>query len=179
MRIVVPRRLFPKNGVEYFIRALPLVSREREVEAFLIGDGPERGRLEALAKELGVSDRVDFLGKRPHGEMPGLLSSADLAVIPSLMEATSVAALEAMACELPVLASNVGGLPEIVNEEVGGLFEAGNPESLARAVLDLLEGGALEGKGAMGRKRVVEEWSNNRLAERHLQVYSDLLGGRA
>ncbi len=178
-RIVVPRRLFPKNGVEYLIRALPLILQEVEVEAVFIGDGPERGRLEALAKQLGVSHRVDFLGKRPHAEMPGLLSSGDLAVIPSLMEATSVAALEAMACELPVVASDVGGLPEIVNGQVGGLFEAGNPEALARAVLGLLDEGDLAGKGASARERVIARWSNDRLAERHLEIYSDLLGGRA
>ena len=107
--------------------------------------------------------------------MPGLLSSGDLAVIPSLMEATSVAALEAMACELPVVASDVGGLPEIVNEEVGGLFEPGNPQALAGAVLQLLEEGNLREKGGVARKRVVERWSNDRLAERHLEIYSDLL----
>ena len=109
-RILVPRRLFPKNGVEFLIRALPLIREEIDAEAVLIGDGPERVRLEALARELGVGDEVEFLGKRPHAHMPGLLSSGDLAVIPSLMEATSVAALESMACELPVVASNVGGL---------------------------------------------------------------------
>ena len=177
-RIIVPRRLFPKNGVEYFIRAFPLILQEADAEAVLIGDGPERGRLEALAEELGVSHRLSFLGKRPHAEMPGLLSSGDLAVIPSLMEATSVAALEAMACELPVAASRVGGLPEIVNEEVGGLFEAGNPERLAALVIRLLKGGELRRLGALARKRVVAHWSNDRLADRHLEIYEDLLQTR-
>ena len=174
-RIVVPRRLFPKNGVEYFIRALPLILQSVDLEAVLIGDGPERGRLEALARELGVFHRVSFMGKVAHSEMPGLLSSGDLAVIPSLMEATSVAALEAMACELPVLASDVGGLPEIVSGDVGGLFEAGDPQALAGAVVQLLHEGKLPEKGALARKRVKERWSNDRLAERHVEIYSDLL----
>lgn len=177
-RIVVPRRLFEKNGVEFFVRALPLILEELDVEAVVIGDGPERGRLEALADELGVKERVDFLGKRRHEEMPGLLSSCDLAVIPSLMEATSVAALEAMACELPVVASNVGGLPEIVDGDVGSLSEPGKPKELARTVSDLLAGEDLEGKGKAARTRVKERWSNDRLVDRHLEVYSDLLGGR-
>ncbi len=177
-RIVVPRRLFPKNGVEYFIRAFPLILKAVEVDAILIGDGPERERLEALAGDLGVSHRVSFLGKRAHSEMPGLLSSGDLAVIPSLMEATSVAALEAMACQLPVVASNVGGLPEIVSEDVGGLFEAGNPEALAVAVVRFLEEGDLPRKGAMARERVMARWSNDRLVDRHLEIYSDLLHRR-
>src|SRR5688500_13934290 len=95
-RVIVPRRLFQKNGVEYFIRALPLLRREQPVEAVLVGDGPERERLERLTEELGVSDMVRFLGRKPNTEMPALLGSADVAVFPSLMEATSVAALEAM-----------------------------------------------------------------------------------
>jgi glycosyltransferase involved in cell wall biosynthesis len=174
-RIIVPRRLFPKNGVEYLVRAIPHILRDTPVQAVLVGDGPERGRLEALAAELGVKRQVSFLGKRPHAEMPGLLSSGAVAVIPSLMEATSVAALEAMACELPVVASRVGGLPEIVDEDVGRLFEPGDPEGLARAVVELLQGGDLASLGATARRRVVERWSNNRLADRHLEIYTELL----
>ena len=175
-RIIVPRRLFPKNGVEYLVRAMPSILRETPVHAVLIGDGPERGRLEALAAELGVEASLTFIGKRPHADMPGLLSSGTLAVIPSLMEATSVAALEAMACELPVAASRVGGLPEIVDEEVGRLFEPGDPEALARAVVELLGDGDLAALGARARERVVDRWSNDRLADRHLEIYRELLG---
>ncbi len=177
-RIVVPRRLFPKNGVEFFVRALPLIAREVEVEAVVVGDGPERGRLEGLARELGVADRVRFLGKRPNREMPGILSWGEVAVFPSLMEATSVAALEAMACEVPVAASRVGGLPEIVDGAVGTLFEPADPSSLARAVVALLRAEDLRERGARARARVVERWSNDRLAERHLEIYEDLVAGR-
>jgi glycosyltransferase involved in cell wall biosynthesis len=174
-RIIVPRRLFPKNGVEYFVRAFPLIREEvPEVTAVLVGDGPERDRLEALAGELGVADDLEFMGARPNEEMPGLLSSAELAVFPSLMEATSVAALECMACGVPVAASKVGGLPEIVDEEVGGLFEPADPADLARTVVDLLGSGDLPERGARGRARVVESWSNRRLALRHLEIYGAL-----
>ena len=177
-RIIVPRRLFPKNGVEFFVRALPMILREVEAEALFIGDGPERTKLEGLARELGVAGSVRFMGKQPHKEMPGLLSSGSLAVIPSLMEATSVAALEAMACGLPVAASDVGGLPEIVDDSVGGLFPPGDPEGLAATVVRLLKDQELEGKGARARERVVAEWSNLRLAQRHLEIYEGLLQGR-
>ncbi|MFQ5536588.1 MAG: glycosyltransferase family 4 protein [Gemmatimonadota bacterium] len=174
-RIIVPRRLFEKNGVEYFIRALPLIVREVPAEAVLVGDGPERERLERLAAELGVGDRVTFLGARPNTDMPGILSSGDLAVFPSLMEATSVAALECMACELPVAASRVGGLPEIVDDEVGGLFAPADPEDLARTVVALLKRPDLAGLGARARKRVTERWSNARLAARHVEIYEALV----
>jgi glycosyltransferase involved in cell wall biosynthesis len=174
-RLIVPRRLHEKNGVEFFVRAMPHLLAEREVEAVVIGDGPERGRLEGLVRELGVQEAVTFLGARPNEEMPALLSSGDLAVFPSLMEATSVAALEAMACELPVAASRVGGLPEIVDDQVGGLFEPGDPEDLARSVLRLLEGPDLPERGRRARERVVSQWSNARLAERHLEIYEEVL----
>ena len=177
-RLMVPRRLVPKNGVEYLVRAMPYIVGRVDAEAVLVGDGPERGRLEALARELGVAERVIFLGKRANADMPGLLSSGDLAVFPSLMEATSVAALEAMSCELPVAASRVGGLPEIVDAEVGGLFEPADPRSLADEVVRLLESGRLEALGRRARERVVERWSNDRLAERHLEIYRALIARR-
>ncbi len=175
-RVVVPRRLFQKNGVEYFVRALPLIAAEVDVEAVLVGDGPERPGLERLAGDLGVRDRIRFLGARPHTDMPALLSSAELAVFPSLMEATSVAALECMACEVPVAASNVGGLPEIVDDSVGGLFAPADPVSLARVVVALLSRPDLPGLGTHARARVEERWSNARLAARHLEIYSEVIG---
>lgn len=174
-RIVVPRRLFKKNGVKYFVRAFPAILEEAGAgEAVIVGDGPERERLENLARELGVADRVRFLGRRSHDEMPAVLSSADLAVFPSLMEATSVAALEAMACEVPVAASRVGGLPEIVDEEVGGLFEPADPTDLAVMVARLLTDPELATRGRAARERVVAKWSVARLVERHLEIYREL-----
>lgn len=180
-RLVVPRRLFQKNGVEYFVRAVPLLVNRYglDVEAVLVGDGPERARLEALASELGCASRILFFGARPHDDMPGILASSELAVFPSLMEATSVAALECMACGLPVAASRVGGLPEIVDETVGGIFEPADPEDLARAVSVLLGRGDLAALGAHARERVVERWSNARLVDRHLEIYESLVHRRS
>ncbi|HEX2167180.1 MAG TPA: glycosyltransferase family 4 protein [Longimicrobiales bacterium] len=177
-RVIVPRRLFEKNGVEYFIRALPLIRREMEIDAVLVGDGPERERLERLAAELDVSDMVTFMGRRSNDEMPALLADADVAVLPSLMEATSVAALEAMSCAVPVAASRVGGLPEIVDESVGTLFEPADPMSLAAALVALLRRPDLRETGRHARERVVGSWSVARLARRHEQIYEELFRKR-
>jgi glycosyltransferase involved in cell wall biosynthesis len=174
-RIIVPRRLFAKNGVEYFIRALPLVRQELQVAAVLVGDGPERGRLEQLSRELGVDDMVMFMGRQPNEDMPMLYADADVAVFPSLMEATSVAALEAMSCGVPVAASRVGGLPEIVDDTVGALFEPADPESLAAALIGLLRQHDLRHRGERARERVVTRWSVARLARRHEEIYEQLL----
>lgn len=174
-RILVPRRLFEKNGVEYFVRAMPAILQgEPGVRAWLVGDGPERRRLESLAAELKLGESLRFLGRRTHDEMPALLSSGELAVFPSLMEATSVAALECMACELPVVATRVGGLPEIVDESVGRLVPPGDPGALAQAVLDLLRTPELGAMGKRARERVVSAWSNERLVARHVEVYRAL-----
>ncbi|MEX2530318.1 MAG: glycosyltransferase family 4 protein [Gemmatimonadota bacterium] len=174
-RILVPRRLFEKNGVEYFVRAMPAILQgEPGVRAWLVGDGPERGRLESLAAELKLGQSLRFLGRRTHDEMPAILSSGELAVFPSLMEATSVAALECMACELPVVATRVGGLPEIVDESVGRLVPPGDPGALAQAVLDLLRTPELRAMGSRARERVVSAWSNERLVARHVEVYRAL-----
>ncbi len=175
LRIIVPRRLFPKNGVEYFVRAMPLIAQRLDAEAWVVGDGPERVRLTALAEELGVRDRIEFLGARPHDEMPELLRSAHLAVIPSLMEATSIAALEAMSSGLPVAASAVGGLPELIDDQVGALFQAGDPESMADTITTLLQRPGLRELGRIGRERVVAKWSLGRMLDRHEEIYRELL----
>ena len=174
-RLVVPRRLFPKNGVEYLVRAMPLICEVIDAEARVVGDGPERDRLTELAAELGVAERVEFLGARSNQEMPALLNDAEVVVIPSLMEATSIAALEAMACGVPVAASGVGGLPEIVDESVGALFEPADPGALATAVLGLLQLEDLRELGKEGRRRVEANWSLRRMVERHIEIYSELM----
>lgn len=174
-RVIVPRRLYPKNGVEYLVRAVPLVRRALDVEFLIVGDGPERVKLEQLARDLGVANAITFMGARPNTEMPDLLDGADVAVLPSLMEATSVAALEAMSAGVPVAASNVGGLPEIIDDSVGTLFEPANPDSLAQALIALLRRPDLKQTGLRGRERVVAHWSLERLARRHREIYTQLL----
>ena len=149
-----------------------------KAELVVIGDGPQRSSLERLSEELGVNKKVAFLGSRPHADMPGLLSSADLAVFPSLMEATSVAALECLACEVPVAASRVGGLPEIIRGDVGALFEPGDPASLSRGVVGLLQKSGLEKFGTTGRQRVIDFWSNDRLSDRHAEIYEAVIQNR-
>jgi len=178
-RIIAARRLFEKNGVEFLVRAMPIVAESVDVELVLVGDGPERVKLERIAAELGVVDRIRFMGARPNTELPGLLSSAEIAVLPSLMEATSVAALEAMSCELPIAATNVGGLAEIIDDSVGIHCKPADPEDLARAIVTLLGRDDLRTMGARARARVVAQWSVEWLGSRHLEIYEMLLEQRS
>jgi len=176
--IVCPRRLVTKNGVEYLVRALPLVAREMPVRAYLAGDGPLRQELESLARGLGVRDRIEFMGSVENVKMPNVYSSADLIVIPSLVEATSIAALEAMSCERTVAASRVGGLPEIIDESVGLLFESGSPEAAAEAILKAARDADRLKLGRAARERVVANWSIQSMADVHMEVYMKVIGER-
>jgi glycosyltransferase involved in cell wall biosynthesis len=173
--IVCPRRLVAKNGVEYLVRALPLIKRELCVKAYIAGDGPLRQHLENLARTLGVRDDIEFMGSVENAKMPAVYSSADVVVIPSLIEATSIAALEAMSCARVVAASRTGGLPEIIDDSVGILFDPGSPEAVSKAVIDAgrTDRAAL---GRAARERVVANWSMKSMVDVHLDVYLKIIG---
>ncbi|MBL7781798.1 MAG: N-acetyl-alpha-D-glucosaminyl L-malate synthase BshA [Saprospiraceae bacterium] len=103
----------------------------------MIGDGPERQNTERLCRELGLCDEIRFLGKQDAIEE--LLAICDLFIIPSESESFGLAALEAMACEVPVISSNSGGLPEVnIHGETGFMSDAGNVAEMARFAIDLL-----------------------------------------
>ena len=173
--IVCPRRLVEKNGVEFLIRAVPLLEKRVNVRVYLAGDGPLRARLEGLARELGAAERVVFMGSVENSRMPALFSSADMVVIPSLIEATSIAALEAMACERVVGASRVGGLPEIIDDKVGVLFEPGSPERLADAIEATAGRADRAEMGRRARRRVEENWSIARMTDTHEKIYREVI----
>jgi L-malate glycosyltransferase len=103
----------------------------------LIGDGPERGSAEYLVRKKKLQKDVSFLGKQD--QVYRLLSDADLFLLPSQLESFGLAALEAMACEVPVIATNVGGLPEVVEHQVDGfLVEPGDVAAASKHAIDLL-----------------------------------------
>jgi glycosyltransferase involved in cell wall biosynthesis len=173
--IVCPRRLVEKNGVEFLIRALGILKETMSVKVHISGDGPLRNHLENLAARLGVSANVVFMGSVDNSTMPSLYSSADLVVVPSLVEATSIAALEAMACERVVAASRVGGLPEIIDERVGMLFESGSPEAIARTIREAAARSDMAEMGREARRRVEANWSIRRVADIHEEIYARYL----
>jgi glycosyltransferase involved in cell wall biosynthesis len=173
--MVCPRRLVEKNGVEFLVRAMAGLKGKLDARLYIAGDGPLRGRLEEVARQIGVSDRIVFMGSVGNTRMPAVYSSADLVVIPSLVEATSIAALEAMACERVVAASRVGGLPEIIDEQTGVLFESGSPEAISAAVQEMAARTDRRELGRRARQRVEANWSIAKVAEVHLDLYQRLL----
>jgi len=174
--LVCPRRLVEKNGVHFLIEAMPKISPRKNVRLMIVGDGPLRQMIEKRLKELNIKEKVIFLGSVPNEKMPGILISADLIVIPSLMEATSIAALESMACGKAIAASRVGGLPEIIDEDVGFLMDPGNPDDIAQKInLALKDINLLKKKGKVARERVVNNWSAHKLVIEHREIYKKII----
>lgn len=135
--LVTASRLSLKNAVDDVIRALPAMSVR--VKFFVIGVGEDESALKTLADQSGLTSRVVFGGYRPHGELPELLRACDIFIRPSLSEGLGNAFLEAMAAEIPVIGTPVGGIPDfLVDGETGVMCEPRNPESIVKAVDRLL-----------------------------------------
>ena len=154
------------------IRIFNLVVKKIPSKLLLVGDGPDRSSCENLCRELQLGDSVMFLGKQ--AELVELLSAADLFLIPSQSESFGLSALEAMACEVPVISSSVGGLPElVVHGETGYIAEIGDVERMAKYAIELLTNDARHERFAKaGRKRAVENFDIEQIVgvyERHYE----------
>jgi N-acetyl-alpha-D-glucosaminyl L-malate synthase BshA len=143
----------------------------------LIGDGPERPRVLLRAEELGVRDRVVFLGK--HTSVHELLSCADLFLLPSASESFGLVALEAMACGAPVVASNVGGLPEVIDHGTTGyMFDVGDIEGMAEAGLRIMgDDDHWRSLSEAGRAVAVERFSAARVVPQYERYYEQVVRG--
>ncbi|HYF94805.1 MAG TPA: glycosyltransferase family 4 protein [Symbiobacteriaceae bacterium] len=142
--VLCPRRLVPKNGVRYAIKAMAFVRQQYpDCLLFVAGEGEERSDLEKLARENGLADVVRFLGSVDRGRIPALYGMVDCVVVPSatylnVQEATSISALEGMAVGVPVVASAIGGLREIITDgETGILVPEAEPTALGTAIIKL------------------------------------------
>jgi L-malate glycosyltransferase len=138
-KILVHTSNFRKvKRIEDVIKTFEIVQKRIPSKLLLVGDGPERPRLERMTRELGLYDHVRFLGKQDAIEE--ILAVADLFLIPSSNESFGLAALEAMACEVPVISSNAGGLPEVnIHGVTGCVADVGDYEAMAVHALMLLE----------------------------------------
>jgi glycogen synthase len=173
------------EGLDLLLAAMADVLRtEGQVACLIVGDGPERARLGALADRLGLGQRVIFTGRVPHHDVQRFYSLLDVFVVPRIdlrvnHVVTPLKPFEAMAMEKPVLASDVGGLAEIVrNGETGLLFRAGDRADLAAKIVGLVRQPELRARlGRMARQWVVGERDWPVLVRRYGAIYSALLEG--
>jgi glycosyltransferase involved in cell wall biosynthesis len=165
------------KGVDLLIHAIPIIKKSfPNVRVLIGGAGPQAKELKNNVKELNVEETVEFLGFVSGDEKYSYYKSADLCVFPSLYETFGIVCLEAMASGKPVVASNVGGIPFVVEEgKTGLLFESGNIEDLAKKVITLLQDKELREKmGEAGRERA-KEFTWNKIAEQTVEVYKGII----
>lgn len=167
-------RLAPQKGVSYFLKAASLL-KEYQVNFLVVGDGPLKEELQQEAIELGLQNRVTFAGHRE--DIPDILATLDVFVLPSVTEGLPLTILEAMAAGKPVVATKVGGIPEaIVQRKTGIIVPPKDPEALAVALAGLLgERERMVRMGIAGQKLVKEKFTIETMVERTVNLYSQLL----
>lgn len=171
--VLTPARLNAQKGHPTLFEAIAKVP---DAVFALAGDGPEREPLEALARRLGIADRVRFLGRRE--DIPQLLAVSDVFALPSLYEGSSLAVLEAMAAGIPIVSSAIGGTDELIEDGRSGLLvPPGDAEALATALRRLLAEPDLGAEmAARARERVDAGLRREQIAGRVTGVYRELLG---
>ena len=172
-RVVSVGRLKEPKDFVSLVRALAQV--DAPFRAAIIGDGPDRSLIEEAIRATGLGDRVELLGER--ADVPAQLAASDVFVLSSLSEGMPISVLEAMAAGLPVVASAVGGVPELVVEgETGLLVPPGDPDALGAALQRVLADGELRRSlGAAARRRAEERFDLGPFREAHVTLYLEAL----
>lgn len=169
----------PVKRVQDVVRVFDQVRKKVPAKLILVGDGPDRSNCEQLARELGLIDDVKFLGKQI--ELVCLLSASDLFLMPSQSESFGLSALEAMACEVPVIGSSVGGIPElVVHGETGFIAEIGDIDRMAKYSIDLLSNdGKYKLFAGASRSRAVNVFDSSRIIDLYERYYERVLSEKA
>ena len=164
----------PVKRVVDVIRIFAEIRKKMPARLLLIGDGPDRSQCELLARELGIHEDVKFLGKQT--ELVPILSSADLFLMPSQSESFGLSALEAMACEVPVISSSVGGLPElVVHGQTGFIAEFGDIDRMSRYAIDLLANPSKHQLFAKASRQKATEFNSDKIIAQYEQYYEKIL----
>ena len=170
-------RVVPIKRVDVLLRALALARDAGPLRLLVVGDGEIRPRLQELSRELGIADRVRFLGYRR--DLTTIASAADIAVLTSANEGTPVSLIEAAAAGCPAVATRVGGVPEVVTPDTGLLVPPDDPEAAAAALRRLGSDGDLRARlGEAARERALRRYSVSRLVADIDSLYGELLAPR-
>lgn len=166
----------PVKRVLDVVRIFERVVREVPSVLLMVGEGPERASAQALCRRLGLQDRVRFLGRRDRIEE--LAGIADVFLLPSELESFGLSALEAMACDVPVVGSDAGGLPEVVKHaETGFLLPVGDIEGMAARTLEILKDDEHQRSlGQAGRRRAAALFDADRVVTQYEAYYETILG---
>jgi N-acetyl-alpha-D-glucosaminyl L-malate synthase BshA len=160
------------------VRAFKLVlDRGIKAKFLFVGDGPDRSECQALARDLGIWQQTRFLGKQ--SELSSILSASDIFLIPSGNESFGLSALEAMACRVPVISSDAGGLPELnIDGETGYVLKIGDIEGIADRMMTLLTDESVHARMAEGAfRRATTEFTKQRLVPHYEAIYERAVNG--
>jgi N-acetyl-alpha-D-glucosaminyl L-malate synthase BshA len=178
-RIVVHISNFrPVKRVLDVVDVFERVRRELPARLLLVGDGPERSRVEQRCRDCDICDDITFVGNLARVEE--ILTGADLFVLPSETESFGLAALEAMACGVPVIATDVGGLPEVVRDGIDGLlFAVGDVDAMAAGAVSVLrDRKRWEAMCESARSRALRDFAQDAVVARYREIYELALSGR-
>jgi glycosyltransferase involved in cell wall biosynthesis len=175
-------RLSPEKGLDYLLQAFALL-KQRVAQPLLLrlaGDGPDESKLRNLATRLGIEREVEFLGWVEHEELPAFLQDLDIFAMPSTWEGFGVAAIEASAMGLPVVATNVYGIPDaVLDGRTGVLVPPRDAELLATALESLVTDAALSRwLGEVGREYVASQYDWRKNTAQMDRIYENVLGAR-
>jgi len=171
-------RLEHKNGTHDVVEAANyLKKRIKDFKIVVVGDGPDRGKIEKMIEKFKLKDKVYMLGYVLHPELPKYMAASDIFVRPSLAEGFGIIFIEAMACEVPVIGTSVGGIPDFIKEGETGLFcEPGNPKSIAEKIEILIKDKELRNKLVKNAKKMVLEVYNwDKISEKLERVYKEIM----
>jgi N-acetyl-alpha-D-glucosaminyl L-malate synthase BshA len=168
----------PVKRVVDVVKIFAQIARQTPAQLVLVGDGPDRSAAEWLAHDLGIHGRVHFLGKQDR--VNELLPLADLMLMPSELESFGLAALEAMACKVPSVATRVGGVPELIDDgETGLLYEVGDVDAMASGALSLLNDRTrLNAMRDAGRRTAQKRFCASLVVPQYVRYYEKVLGNR-
>jgi len=170
---VTARRLVRKNGLDFLLKAFALLLKRQNARLRIAGEGPEYQHLLNLAALLGIRDSVEFSGVIPHSNIPEFIRGGEVAVLPSIAEASSLFLLECMALGRPVVCSFVGGIKEVVDEETAWLVQPGDPVRLAEAMLHAVQHWDESlAKVRKAHARTLERHAWGKVAEKTLKCYN-------
>ena len=168
----------PVKRVEAVLAIFDRIRRTVRARLLLVGDGPELGTAYRVGRELGISDLIEIVGAQE--EVVPLLSVSDLFLLPSAQESFGLAALEAMACEVPVVASRVGGLPEVIEHGVSGFLHPPDAlDEMAQSGVSVLTNAARHEEMAKAAcQRVRTQFCADRVVPMYEECYRELVGER-
>jgi colanic acid/amylovoran biosynthesis glycosyltransferase len=164
-RIFIVARLSPEKGINFALEAMKLLlDQGHDIELRIAGDGPSKEQLKTLTEKLGITERVDFLGFLTEDEVIAELQKSDLFVLPSFVEGLPVSAMEALAIGVPVIATNIAGTSELVEDgKTGLLIRPSDSQALAKAIVTMMNDHEFRLRAAkLGRQKVVDEFDINK-----------------